>query len=92
MMTDEGPTEEEIAAEGREIAANPFGRHEAYHTASLVLDIFDRNVLSHPAIEYGDDELRAAAQTVYETLADFYQLCGEKFLEDAPTDEAANEA
>jgi hypothetical protein len=88
---DEAPTEDEIAAEGREIAANPFGRHEAFHTASVVMDIFDRNVLSHPAIEYGDEELRAAAQTVYETLADFYQLCGEKFL-DEPSAEPASEA
>jgi hypothetical protein len=55
------------------------------------MDIFDRNVLSHPAIEYGDEELRAAAQTVYETLADFYQLCGEKFL-DEPSAEPASEA
>ena len=76
----EGPSEEEIA-EGREIAANPFGRHEALHTASVVMDMFDRHLLSHPAIEYGDEELRAAAQTTFETLFDFYQLCGAKFSE-----------
>ncbi len=82
-QTDELTPEEAAAqdlADALEIAASPFGRHEALHTASLVLDMFDRHVLNHPAVEHADEQLRAQAEITLEALYDFYNLCGEKFL------------
>ena len=76
----------EDEAEGWKIAASPFGRHEVLHTASLAMDFFDRNVLSHPAVESGDADIAQAAQKTFDALFDFYQLCGARFA--GPSEDA----
>ncbi len=70
------------AAWRREVAASPLGRHELLHTASIVMRMFETHVLEHPAVEFGDDELKAGAERALEALLDFYQLCGSKFIDD----------
>ena len=72
--------EAERAADGMKIAASPFGRHEVLHTASVIMDMFDRHISGHPAVEFGDEEVITAAQKAFDSLFDFYQLCGSKFI------------
>ena len=72
--------EAERVADGMKIAASPLGRHEVLHTASVIMDMFDRNISEHPAVEFGDEDLKNAAQRAFDGLFDFYQLCGSKFI------------
>ena len=55
-----------------------FGKHEVLHTSSIVMQMFDDYLLSHGAVE-ADPEIKEAAQRAFDSLFEFYQLCGRKF-------------
>jgi hypothetical protein len=52
-----------------------FGFHEAVHTASIVLDLVDEQLLHHPAIA-GDSEWFRLASRASEALFNLYQSMG----------------
>ena len=72
--------EEQRRRDGLSLAREPLARHEVTHTASVIMDLFDRNICSHPVVEFGEPEVRDAAGAALDALCDFYQLCGRKFL------------
>ena len=58
-----------------------FGCHEAMHTASIMLDMTDDQLLQHPAI-LADPNFYRLAGEVHEALFALYQAIGEKHLVD----------
>lgn len=56
-----------------------FSKHEALHTASLVVSFFDENVLDHRYVQ-SDPELLEAASAASDAIAALYQLLGSKTL------------
>ena len=56
-------------------AAGSFGFHEAVHTASIVLDLVDDQLLHHPAIAGNTEWFRLAARAS-EALFNLYQSMG----------------
>ena len=52
-----------------------FGRHELLHTAHLMTNLAERELLDHPAC-VRDPSLYAAADRIVAALADFYQAAG----------------
>ncbi len=60
-------------------ARGTFGCHEAMHTASVMLDMTDDQLLLHPAILANPEFYRLAGE-VHEALFALYQAIGEKHL------------
>ncbi|MDX3929363.1 MAG: hypothetical protein QHC90_26620 [Shinella sp.] len=52
-----------------------FGRHEAMHTASIILDLVDQHLLKHPAI-VGNAEWFRLSSRAGEALFNLYQAMG----------------
>jgi hypothetical protein len=67
-------------------SAGSFGFHEAVHTASIVLDLVDDQLLHHPAIAGNDEWFRLAARAS-EALFNLYQAMGAAQLAVRPADE-----
>ncbi|MGQ3214341.1 hypothetical protein [Shinella sp.] len=63
-----------------------FGFHEAVHTASIVLDLVDDQLLHHPAIAGNSDWFRLAARAS-EALFNLYQSMGAAQLVTRAVDE-----
>lgn len=53
------------------------GAHELLDRASIVADLWERLVRTHPAC-LSDEELHAQAASIAEQLAEFYQLAGSR--------------
>lgn len=58
-----------------EIAACPFGIHEALHTAHVLMDSYGSHVLEHPAVTERP-ELVALGDKAMEALRAVYQALG----------------
>lgn len=56
-----------------------FAKHEVLHTASIVMNLFNRELIEHPVVIH-DKELNDLATEVFEALYNFYNTCGGKFL------------
>lgn len=56
-----------------------FGCHEALHMASVIINMVDENLCSHPAIEQ-NPEWKAKACEASDALYDLYQMIGAKHL------------
>lgn len=59
----------------RRIADDPFGKHEALHTAHLATEFFALHVAEHPFVEF-TPRLHKLAEEVTMALANFYQEVG----------------
>lgn len=49
--------------------------HEACDRAHIVSSMFDDFLLQHPAV-LGVNDLKKKAESISESLAEFYQMCG----------------
>lgn len=58
-----------------EFKPGTLGFHEAFHMTSVVNDIFERNVLSHPVI-ISNKELFRDASEIYDKIFDLYHKLG----------------
>jgi hypothetical protein len=56
-----------------------FHAHEALHTTSVVMEIFERHVHMHPFIKQ-DKELLKSANEIFTSIFNLYQMIGEKNL------------
>lgn len=54
---------------------NAFTIHEALHTTSLVVDLWDREIVEHPALS-NKPEIKALAERACEAMAEVYQAIG----------------
>lgn len=63
--------------------------HEALHTASVLLDTWDRHVLETRCAEEFPD-VAEAAQKAVDAMFRVYQLIGNKFRDDEPLADIAN--
>jgi hypothetical protein len=69
-------TDDELEAQReREVAASPFGIHEALHTASVLMDTFGSRVVEHPAVALRPDIL-ALGEKAMGAMMDVYQALG----------------
>ncbi len=66
--------------------SSSFGFHEAVHTASIVLDLVDDQLLHHPAIAGNSEWFRLAARAS-EALFNLYQSMGAAQLATRVADE-----
>lgn len=69
-----------------DFAPDSFGFHEALHTSSIVLSMFDDYVLSHPSI-VRDPALYLEAHRAFEGLFNLYQTLANQHLNSDPTEE-----
>ena len=60
-----------------EISESDLGKHEALHTASIMMDSVDRHLADHPAI-LNDKEAYTLAYRAFENLFNLYQYLGSK--------------
>ena len=60
---------------GEGFIPDPLHVHEALHTASILLDLVDRQLLSAPAIASNPDHFSKAVQA-HQALFDLYQAIG----------------
>ena len=67
-------------------ASGSFGFHEAVHTASIVLDLVDEQLLHHPAIAGNGEWFRLAARAS-EALFNLYQAMGAAQIAPHATDD-----
>lgn len=67
-------------------APGTFGFHEATHTASIILDLVDEQLLHHPAIA-GNSEWFRLASKASEALFNLYQSMGAAQLDTRPAEE-----
>lgn len=58
------------------IANDPFGIHEALHTAHVLLDTFHDHVREHPAVSERP-EIAELADKAVEAMMDVYQALGQ---------------
>jgi excinuclease UvrABC ATPase subunit len=58
-----------------------FGCHEAMHTASLIMEMIDRDLCDHPSIEQNED-WRKLAKNARSIVFDLYQAIGAAHLKD----------
>lgn len=54
-----------------------FSRHEALHTASIMMDMVEAHIIDHPALFYDEREL---ADKAHQALFDLYQLIGSRHI------------
>jgi hypothetical protein len=59
----------------KRIAADPFGIHEALHTAHVLMDAYGSYVAEHAAVEERP-EIAALADKAMEAMMDVYQALG----------------
>jgi hypothetical protein len=59
----------------KEIAADPFGIHEALHSAYIAQCVFDEQVAEHPAVSERP-ELAALAEKASDAIMAVYQAIG----------------
>jgi len=94
-LEDERLTQLDLLAEERQMtppellaqyAAGSFGFHEAVHTASIVLDLVDEQLLHHPAIAGKGEWFRLAARAS-EALFNLYQAMGAAQIAPHATDD-----
>lgn len=62
-------------ADQRRISNDPFGVHEALHSAYIVQSMFEEFVREHPVVVLRPD-IAAKAETASAALADVYQALG----------------
>jgi hypothetical protein len=58
-----------------------FHQHEVLHTAQIISSMFEDYIVTHRCTQ-SDPEILEAAEKISAALADFYQLVGQKNLED----------
>lgn len=62
-----------------ETRIDAFSQHEVLHAAHIITSMFDDFISEHVAVK-ADAEMTEAAERISRSLADFYQLCGRKFV------------
>ena len=56
-----------------------FSKHEVLDRAFLIMDMFNKYIIEHEALE-SDPELKQKAEEISESLYQFYNIIGEKSL------------